>query len=259
MIKIDADLDPLAQYIGIVDGVTAAVESDIYINYFLNHTLDKLRERFVIATTAYALSNPSKMHHVYEWNSLRDGTPIPLFRLDLRGRGKSRHLDFRFVQSRRTVPQPETRKKMDKHIFRFKAIVMETGSPVVIKPKKAKMLFIPSNDPDNKRGYVMVKEAKVKNPGGKATTGAFSSWWAAWFNTDAEYIVNNEIVPYAENQIKESADSAMKTIRRGSSAKLKEFTVRTVESSKRMAEHRVLADAGKVYDGYDEDDEVYDE
>jgi hypothetical protein len=71
----------------------------------------------------------------------------------------------------------------------MKAIVMETQSAVVIRPKRSKHgLFIP--DASAARGYYMTKKPKTVNPGGAGATGAFTEWWTSWFATRGQDIAN---------------------------------------------------------------------
>lgn len=267
-IAITADLSGLAQYVGVVKGVTAAVESDIYINMFNNHTMGKLREKFNTETIAAGVAGKKTLQHVFEWPDTdsrgvsRGGSSgIPLWRVDIVGRGRMRHMSFRFVQSRRNVPLPDPAKYgfspnklqyMRRHVFRFKAIVMETGSAVTIAPRYSKMLFIPTTD--NPKGYVRTPNSVSINPGGAQATGGFSEWWAGWFGARAEELVA-EIVPMAEKQINMSAERSMRTIRRGSSVKLKSFTLQTVNAKENAAYQRVLADANHIFEGDEYDEE----
>lgn len=268
MIDVNADLGGIAEYVGVVKGVVAAIESDIYINYFNNHTMNKLRDRFNAETIAAGMANKPTLQHVFEWPdtdtrgvSKGENSGIPLWRVDIAGRGKARHMSFRFVQSRRNVPLPSPERYgfkpnklqyMRRHVFKMKAIVMETSNAVTLRPKKK--LFIPVED--KPRGYVMTSNAVDINPGGSQATGGFSAWWVEWFGLRGEEIVN-EILPVAEKQIKMSAEREMRTIRAGNSRTPKVFTLQTVKAKENSARLRLLADANKIFDGdiNDEEDE----
>jgi hypothetical protein len=108
-----------------------------------------------------ARSNPESLHHVYEW--YQTGSPkARLFDLDYTVSGIGLSVFGTFKQSR-TVKDDSTVP------FYNKAMIMESGMPVVIKPKKSSVLAFNS-------GGVTVftpNAVNVKNPGGNDVAGSF--------------------------------------------------------------------------------------
>lgn len=267
MIDIDADLQGVAEYTGVVAGVMQSVKSDLYVTYFSNYALNKLRVTFNAETIASGMAGNQRIQHVFEWpdtdsRGVSTGRPsgIPLFRLDIRGRGKARRLTFRFVQSRRNVPLPDPERYgfkpnklqyLRRHVFRFKAIVMETNTAVVVAPRRSAKLFVPSEDV--KGGYYMTSKAHAINPGGEQATGGFSEWWTEWFATRADGIVR-EILPMAEEQIKATAAKQMRTIRSSGVVKNKTFSINSIKAKERSTHESMIADARYVFK-YENDEE----
>jgi hypothetical protein len=127
---------------------------------------------------ANARMHPKRLHHVYEWRGV--GNPANrLFRLHRRNNNVDGFkMTYNFVQSRRVAPinpillEPGPTGKVVKKssIFRNKAIVMEEGREVSIKPKGQNWLAIPSKTfrgHTNARGIAFSRGTiRVKNVGG---------------------------------------------------------------------------------------------
>jgi hypothetical protein len=88
----------------------------------------------------------------------------------------------------------------------MKALVMETKSSVIIRPKAAKKLFIP--DASKTKGFFMAPSARI-NPGGPQATGGFAKWWSQWFETRAESIAEAE-ASKAEEVIKATGQKVIR-------------------------------------------------
>lgn len=201
MIGLGADLSGIGNYIGAVDGFVNAVQDPRIQGNFMGHIMDKTRKAFYVETLSARETGKAHVSHVYEWGSEQgEVSNIRLFNLTKHGRGENRYMSYHFLPSTAPVPLPNpstygfpaTSKKgnsLRRHVFTMKALVMETKSSVLIKPVKAKALFIP--DATNKRGFFMSTHARI-NPGGPGATGGFATWWTLWFETRAEEIAKLE-------------------------------------------------------------------
>src|SRR6478735_1978184 len=200
MIKFGVDVQPIFEAMGVLDGITAGIESDAYSDAILNYAIQETREHFNVAFTATSLSNPEKYHHVWEWGGIGS---VPLYFLKKSGRGRTKSVSFGFRQSLKAVPKPDAgetdipQENIDRlkrrSIFRFKAIIMETGTAVHITPKAAKTLFVPTPGARNKEGeevnFVFRKSVTLKNVGGMEATGAFGMFWTAFWTIEAPEIM----------------------------------------------------------------------
>ncbi len=206
MFNVSADLSPIGNTIAAVHGTLNAVEGQRFKGRFVNSTMNSLRKKFMADAIAANISGAASLQHVFEWpdqdaRGISTGRPssVPLFILTKQGRGGNKSLSFSFLPSEKQVPLPNPARYgfkeeklafMHRHVFRMKALVMETQSNVQIAPRNANKLFIPTAD--NKYGYVMTKKSTLINPGGLQSTGGFSKFWTAWFETRAQEILNEK-------------------------------------------------------------------
>lgn len=251
--QFELDTTPITDANGVIKGTLNAIESRYYINAFINYGLDVLTKEFSKDFDIVARGNPNKYHHVFEWETLKTGMPIPLYRLRKQGQGRARELSFYFVQSRRYVPLPPAQGQFDpskirkRHVFRWKAMVMEMGSPVHIVAKDAQRLIIPN---DTKKGYTMAQSSTVRNPGGQATTGAFTGFWTLWFSGPAEQIVSKKIGPKAERAIKQEVEKGLRTVRSSSGTGSRTYSINAASGQRAMKEQekRMEESAERYFD-----------
>jgi len=151
-------------------------------------------ERFVIDVDNYARLNPKKMHHVYEWGQI--GSPAG--RLFVVERSQILYgnlvVSTNFLQSKMPVPiSPElltpgkTGKVVSRrNIFRNKAEVMESGTPVSFSAKRV-LAFMGNN------GITFIKpgtQVNILHPGGINTKNAFASYMLEWYTTKANTVMD---------------------------------------------------------------------
>jgi hypothetical protein len=106
--------------------------------------------------------NEQALHHIYEWYQV--GSPSArLFDLNYTVSGVGLSISGTFRQSK-TMSRDGTEP------FYNKAKIMESGSPVIIKPKRSKML---SFNVDGEQIFT-TEPVKVENPGGNYVKGSFN-------------------------------------------------------------------------------------
>ena len=159
------DMDNIMNYsIGFLDGIHRGK------NKFLNsvglETIDTLKD-FIDAN---ARVNPEILHHVYEWNMV--GSPSGrLYNLDYTVSGLGLSIKSSFSQS-------SSVKAGSKVPFYNKAMIIENGIPVVIKPKKASVLRFEQNGEE----VFSKSPITVENPGGTAAEKGFEKTFDIFFN-----------------------------------------------------------------------------
>jgi hypothetical protein len=155
--KFKRDMDNIVDYsVGFLDGINSGKK--VFLSNLGRSTIIGLKE--FIDTMARV--DPEALHHVYEWN--QTGSPAArLFDLDytVSNLGLSLKSTFRqsvSVANGSSVP------------FYNKAMIMESGSPVTIRPVRAEVLKFTDEDGNE----VFTKNpVRIENPGGTAVQGAF--------------------------------------------------------------------------------------
>lgn len=134
--------------------------------------------------------NPSMLHHVYEWG--QTGSPDSrLFDIDYTVSGLG--LSFRS-----TFRQSNTIKDGSNVPFYNKAMIMERGIPVTIKPKRAQVLAFE----DNGETVFTAGPIIVENPGGN-TQGQFEKVYNTFFSqyfTQA-FLRASGVMKYLDNPV----------------------------------------------------------
>lgn len=129
----------------------------------------KIKEILYAYIDTTARMEPEKLHHVYEW--YRIGSPeARLYDLDCVVTGVGISISYTFSQSRSV-------KSGSNVPFYSKAQIMESGTPVTIRPNTAKALVFEEG------GHTVFtkKPVNVTNPGG-AVQGEFHETLKTFFN-----------------------------------------------------------------------------
>ena len=152
---------------------------------FSKTMFDQIEKDFGAYADSQARVRPKNLHHVYEWKQA--GTPnARLFKLKILSQdGLSFKIGYEFTQSKTLVP---TTKGVHRHVFKNKAMIMEQGLPVVIRPRFSERLVF-----ETVTGTVFMPKGKsvtVKSPGGKGTTSQFKLTYNKFFSGN---LVNNSI------------------------------------------------------------------
>ena len=154
-------------------------------NKFSSIIFKQIQDDFGAYVDAKARTEPKTLHHVYEWK--RPGNKnARLFELKkLSQDGLSFRIGYDFKLSKSLVP---TSKGKHRHVFANKADLMESGMPVIIRPRSAERLVFEVN------GSVifMPKGASVnvRRPGGDKVKNAFYIAYNRFFTGD---LVNQSI------------------------------------------------------------------
>lgn len=146
--KFTSELDKFTQAGNVVNTVAATIKSDRHMSTLIKSAHKILSSEFVLHMSSAALQNPGRFDHMYEWNQVGDPN-ARLWRDILKGNGARRFAYYEFAASKTTVPvSPELASVGVKrrHVFVWKAMVLEKGLPVSISPKLAKYLVFLDKD-----------------------------------------------------------------------------------------------------------------
>jgi len=150
------DMKNIIDYsVGFLEGVQAGKIK------FLNNVGIITKELLEDYIDSNARVNPKALHHIYEWYKV--GSPdARLYNINY----TVSNLGLSFVS---TMKQSTSIKDGSSVPFYNKAKIMEEGTPVTIKPKKADVLVFEDG------GETVFTKGKVviQSPGGTATTGSF--------------------------------------------------------------------------------------
>lgn len=213
-----ANVDRLAGYL---NELSVEVRSSEFIGSVLSDIHSQIAESFDITMDTQAKVDPMSFHHVYEWGQLGDPDGR-LWRDVLTGRGRNRIATFEWRASKVPVPTSDTQANV--HIFVWKAPVMEYSTEVTIAPKLSKVLAF---DVDGET--VFTTQPVHVNPGGEATTGAFTQAYTDFFGGEEGLAIVNS--------------AAAKVNKDLASVPLKTGTIRVASSNIAYAEGKAAAKA----------------
>ena len=165
--------------------VSKLTKNKAFINKFNKTIYDQIALDFGLYIDAKARMQPKSFHHIYEWNK----TGRPSGRLFTTKKINSDGLGFKvsydFKQSKSLVP---TKKGKHRHVFANKAMIMESGKPVVIKPRNSERLVFDVN------GYTVFmpkgQSVIVNKPGGAGVKNSFKMSYQHFFKSQ---LVNESI------------------------------------------------------------------
>ena len=146
---VEAEFGELGHALGFLEGLV--VETDRHVEDLVRIMANRTAEEL----PAQIDRKPNHIRHVYEFNKV--GRPDGrLYEILVRREGvgdkRTRTIDYRFKASTEYVPKLTERYNLrpalnradrTRHIFRFKAGVMESGMTVKVRPKNAKSVVIP--------------------------------------------------------------------------------------------------------------------
>ena len=159
------DLNNIVEYsLGFIDGIKKGK------TVFLNNLGMKVKDILEQFIDAAARSNPSMLHHVYEW--YQTGSPnARLFDIQYTVGPMGLSTYFSFKQS-------QSIKQGSNVPFYNKAKIIEDGTPVVIRPVRAQALAFEENG----KTIFTKGPVEVLNPGGTRAKNGFENTVNLFFN-----------------------------------------------------------------------------
>jgi len=156
-------------------------------NLFKTTIFNQIEKDFGMYIDSQARTKPKSLHHVYEWNKV--GVPtarlFKLSRMDIDG--LSFRINYDFKLSKSSVPS-KNKKQTKKYVFANKALVMETGMPIVIRPRSAERLVF---ELDGETVFMPKgTSVTVRKPGGAQAAHQFSLSYGRFFGGQ---LVNSSI------------------------------------------------------------------
>jgi len=234
--RLSVDLTGVAAMLGSGLAMTDTVMDKQYQDAIIDAAYHSVNETFNSEAAAYAAAGGA-IRHMFEWGTVginrkrTNKRPLPnseaarLWTNHLQGVGLSKTLTYTFKPSLAFVPKPtkrdtgmdvETIEMLRDHVFTWKAMVMETGASVTVRPVNAKMLLMPLYDAtgastrDRQRGYRLGRGPYTFEPGAKVA-GNFTTFWAAFWEGRGQGLMNESI----ESQIETDFMPAIYQQKRG--------------------------------------------
>lgn len=169
--------------IGFLEGVQAGKTK--FLQTFAVSIIEILKEYI----DSNARIDPQLLHHVYEWNQI--------------GESRGRLFDIEYVVNgfglsiNSTFRQSSSVKEGSYEPFYDKAQIMESGIPVIIRPKKSNVLRFDVNGEE----VFTQKPVKVGNPGGDAVAGSYEKVFESFFNQylTQSFLQASGILGYLQN------------------------------------------------------------
>lgn len=172
--------------LGFLDGTKKGHK--VFLNNLALGTIESFKQYIDVT----ARMSPGALHHIYEWDQV--GSPgARLYNITYSSNGK----DTIFFNS--TFKQSKSIKNGSTVPFINKAEIMENGTPVIIKPRKAKVLAFE----DNGEQIFTPNPVKVENPGGDAVQGSYEKAFDTFFNRyfTQSFLRASGILDYLENPV----------------------------------------------------------
>lgn len=238
-IKITADTSDANYMTGFLKGMSEQIRTDQHMGPVLKYVHAELAQAFDEYMTAIAGADPSRFHHVYEWNQI--GNPrAKLWNNVLRGHGGNRTATWTWRASKTIVPVTQEAKDagvQQIHVFVWKAPVMEYATNITIRPsRKTGLAYFtgPTSDPGRWQLNFTKSPIDVQNPGGAQVKGAFTAafieWWSETGGAGAEF--SRRIRRVLEQDFKEMPNS----FKRGTRTRTKTFSIQGEAAGGRAAE-----------------------
>jgi len=152
-------------------------------------------KRFMIDIDNYSRRNPKKMHHIYEWGKVGNSS-ARLFVLERSSMiNGNLTINTNFLQSRMPVPidpkllsPGKTGKRVSsRSVFRNKANIMESGTPVSFQAKRV-LAFMGNNE----IAFVAPgTQINILHPGGIQTKNAFASYMVEWYSRNGHTVMDS--------------------------------------------------------------------
>lgn len=225
MIKVTVDFEKVNKSLNVVNTVSHTVKSDSHVKDLMKAANVLLTSEFIMHMSRAAVAAPKMYGHMYDWGGIGD-PGARLWKHNLRGRGDVRELTFDFKASKRTVPVAPALAAVGvkrRHIFYWKAPVMELGLPVRISPVIAKMLVFEEKNVKNpsssigegyaRSGIVYYRGTiNIDRQGSQMHWGSFTQEFLRWFGSNQpDQILRDNLESKIKNTIRTTVNAALRT------------------------------------------------
>ncbi len=262
-IKMMVDMSEVNKLIGAGLAVGGLTDRSRYVKTVINGAVPIALEEFDTRVTAFALASGG-MKHMFEWGTLginrgrSNKRPSPnsenarLWDSYMMTPKGQTIVSFRYKDSIADVPKPTKRdtgidtdilKKLKTHKFPKKAMVLELGIPVVIKPKpgnKIKILFVP-NTWKGEKGFTIYKRNTQPNISAD-TKGTFTIYWMTFWQGSGIEIIEREV----ESNVMKDVTKIMKKIQYGKQGTLKPLAMQSSNQQIEMNQKKFLRELEKA-------------
>lgn len=228
VVNIHAELDKIQDVSRKINTIGLTIGKDVNISAAIKAAHIVVVNDFVKHMTKAAITNPSAFSHMYEWN--RTGDPNSrLWKHVLRGGGKSRKSTFEFKASKTSVPVHPKLAEVgvkQRHIFYWKAPIMEYGLPVRISRKIADALVYLHKGTRGSAtsrfdGWVVNGIVYRKSPviiqrsGNKNIWFSFTNEYTRWFSSSGpQSAISQNLSKQLSRTIGKTAIDAVKSVNR---------------------------------------------
>lgn len=252
---VDLDVTSLHRLAGALSGFAATVDSNAYLPHLMTWAYDEMNEAFGDFADNVAASTDT-IDHMYEWSMPYEQGR--LWRGRLEGRSANRQVAFDYLPSKTYVPVPEELTepgktgrsvRTDSHIFVNKAMVMEMGLSVTIRPKGDNYLaFLPTPVQIDKDGYpkIIFTNRSVTMVPGREVSGNFTLLFASWWTSQAPEVFKTRVAPLAQRDLVQEIQRELRK-----KSKSMSFSVAANDRERRMAAaamKRNIRKLGKEYE-----------
>lgn len=224
-LQIEADMSDVAYFIGKGLAMCESGDDADYLDDVIRAAFGTAEQEFNLQ--AVAMGKTGAIKHMFEWGTVginrhkSDIRPNPmsdqarLWETVVEGHGITKTLTFYYLPSVATVPKPTSRETgmdpsdiemLEDHVFEWKAMVFEEGTPVTIEPINAKRLIMPfykgvipstATAADIARGYTMGKGPYTFVPG-QDVAGNFVAFFTEFWEGEGNTIVNADVIKQIE-------------------------------------------------------------
>lgn len=234
-IELKADFSALADMIGTVQGAARVLNDSKFMDLLITRAHSEAAIQFDADAAAYAVATGT-LGHMYEWGTAGINTARATRRMDplsqgaklwrhtLTGTGSTKDAGFNFQPSVVPIPKPTTTAtgvdratlstlKGGPYIFAAKAVIMESGTAVTIRPRGNNMLFLPfgKEGPRNPKyagkTYIWTR-GPIRSVPGKTYAGNFSKFWLTWWNSEGDHVMTESIEQSVNMKMQTLLDSA---------------------------------------------------
>jgi hypothetical protein len=219
--KILSNLASVSDMIGVLEGMSEGMDSDLYVEQLIQEAHKKVVDRF--DEDAAATAATGRFTHMYEFGTagITRGRPTHadptapdarLYTHKITGRGGNQNIWFDYRPALTRNPQPTTAstgvpskylRKLSKrkYIFWNKAPVMELGLEVEIKSNRGDkgLIFVPTPGENSPRQFVMFPTKGTANARpisatpGRNSAGSFRTFWLMWWNSSGAMLLEEEM------------------------------------------------------------------